>query len=193
MIYWPEETTWDDNAASSVRRNRITFMRYLYARRTVPSHEADLPYVACRYLTKIADQVVCLLSDDHAQAIVWRNEVEPEDEDMDDDDDDRLFTFEVSKTNEQEEGITSRPGFTVRGSTGCGFVRLILMLSQLTSAYFSARVPPADSDIDPMLLRPRVAAGETQQGLLTAEYVPAQERRQTMSESYSTYRLKNTL
>ena len=39
-----------------------------------------------------------------------------DDEDMDEDDDDRLFAFEVSKTNEQEEGITSRPGFTVRDS-----------------------------------------------------------------------------
>ena len=32
VIYWPEETTWDDNAASSVRRNRITFMRYFRLR-----------------------------------------------------------------------------------------------------------------------------------------------------------------
>jgi len=27
VIYWPEETTWDDNAVSSVKRNRVTFMR----------------------------------------------------------------------------------------------------------------------------------------------------------------------
>lgn len=27
IVYWPEDTTWDDNAVSSVRRNRITFMR----------------------------------------------------------------------------------------------------------------------------------------------------------------------
>ena|SRR6266576_2455655 len=27
LIYWPEDTTWDDSAASSVRRNRVTFMR----------------------------------------------------------------------------------------------------------------------------------------------------------------------
>ena len=57
-----------------------------------------------------------MLSDEHAQAIIWRDEVESDDEDMDEDDDDRLFAFEVSKTNEQEEGITSRPGFTVRDS-----------------------------------------------------------------------------
>ena len=28
VIYWPEDTTWDENAASSVQRNRVTFMRY---------------------------------------------------------------------------------------------------------------------------------------------------------------------
>jgi hypothetical protein len=27
MIYWPEDATWDDSAASSVCRNRVTFMR----------------------------------------------------------------------------------------------------------------------------------------------------------------------
>ena len=27
VIYWPEDTTWCDSATSSVRRNRITFMR----------------------------------------------------------------------------------------------------------------------------------------------------------------------
>ena len=112
VIYWPEETTWDDDAASSVRRNRITFMRYFCLR--VRAHD-QLPHVACRYLTKITDQVVCLLADEHAQAIIWRDEVESDDEDTDEDEDDRLFAFEVSKTNEQEEGITSRPGFTVRG------------------------------------------------------------------------------
>jgi hypothetical protein len=27
IIYWPEDSTWDDSAASSVSRNRVTFMR----------------------------------------------------------------------------------------------------------------------------------------------------------------------
>lgn len=38
------------------------------------------------------------------------------DEDDDDDQVDCLFTFEVTKTNEQEENVVSRPGITVRGS-----------------------------------------------------------------------------
>ena len=28
VVYWPEETTWNDDAVSSVKRNRVTFMRY---------------------------------------------------------------------------------------------------------------------------------------------------------------------
>ena len=28
VLYWPEDTTWDDHASSTVQRNRVTFMRY---------------------------------------------------------------------------------------------------------------------------------------------------------------------
>ena len=28
VLYWPEDTTWNDQAVSSVQRNRVTFMRY---------------------------------------------------------------------------------------------------------------------------------------------------------------------
>jgi hypothetical protein len=27
VLYWPQETTWDDSAVDSIRRNRVTFMR----------------------------------------------------------------------------------------------------------------------------------------------------------------------
>ena len=27
VIYWPEDTTWDDDAVSAVRKNRVTFIR----------------------------------------------------------------------------------------------------------------------------------------------------------------------
>ena len=56
-----------------------------------------------RYLTKLCDQLVCLLSAEHSQAIVWGDEV-----------DDRVYDFMVTKTNEQEENVTARLGFTVR-------------------------------------------------------------------------------
>jgi hypothetical protein len=31
IIFWPEDTTWNDDAISSVQRNRVTFMRYSLA------------------------------------------------------------------------------------------------------------------------------------------------------------------
>lgn len=47
---------------------------------------------------------------------MWAGEVQEELEidGEDDDQGDRLFTFEVTKTNEQEENVVSRPGITVR-------------------------------------------------------------------------------
>ncbi|KAI0751604.1 hypothetical protein C8Q80DRAFT_1158354 [Daedaleopsis nitida] len=148
VIYWPEDLTWDDNAPSSVRRNRITFMRYL---------------------KQITDQVVCLLSDEHAQAIVWRDDIgnSEDDDDREDEDDDRLFSFEVSKTHEQNEGAISRAGFQVT----------------LNSSSI-----PADAS-----LRPRLAAGETQQGVLTVSNVPAYRVEKSSSEQYTFHRLKETL
>jgi hypothetical protein len=47
------------------------------------------------------------------QSIVWNDDSETEAMDIDDEPSDRLFSFEVSKTNEQEEGVTVRPGFNV--------------------------------------------------------------------------------
>ncbi|KAF8306077.1 hypothetical protein DL93DRAFT_2172249 [Clavulina sp. PMI_390] len=55
VIFWPEYTTWDDNAISTVKRNRVTFMRYL---------------------TKLADQVVSLMAKEHSDTLVWDDEKE---------------------------------------------------------------------------------------------------------------------
>ena len=33
VLYWPEDTTWNDQAVSTVQRNRVTFMRYDYSLR----------------------------------------------------------------------------------------------------------------------------------------------------------------
>ncbi|KAG1848258.1 hypothetical protein F4604DRAFT_1935471 [Suillus subluteus] len=95
LVYWPEDSTWNDSAPSSVRCNRVTFMRYLM---------------------KMGDQVTALISPEHARSIVC-NDQEGEDVIMDPDEDhdesSRLLTFEVAKTNEQEEAVNSPPGFKV--------------------------------------------------------------------------------
>ena len=66
-----------------------------------------------RYLTKIVDQLYCLVSSDHASSLVWTGDVQ-EALEIDDDEADSLFTFEVMKTNEQEDNVVPQQGFTVR-------------------------------------------------------------------------------
>lgn len=55
------------------------------------------------------------MSHKYAQDIVWAEDVGSSETamDIDDDESDRLFTFEVAKTNEQEENVTCQPGFNV--------------------------------------------------------------------------------
>ncbi|KAJ7781844.1 hypothetical protein DFH07DRAFT_389440 [Mycena maculata] len=145
VIYWPEDTTWDDNANPAISRNRETFMRYL---------------------TKICDQVTCLISEEHAQSIVWSGDSdgavttsnsEPS----------RLFKFKVAKTKEQEEGVTPRPGF------------------EISTALARADQQQLSSTIDPAKLMPKLIGGETRQGLLTTKYMPAGLRETSLDGNYS--------
>jgi hypothetical protein len=64
------------------------------------------------YLMKLCDQVLCLISEKHADKLVWKTYA---DQGMADEDEDteRLFSFKVSKTNEQEESVNWRAGFEV--------------------------------------------------------------------------------
>ncbi|KAI0247518.1 hypothetical protein BJV78DRAFT_1380231 [Lactifluus subvellereus] len=132
VLYWPEDTTWNDQAVTSVQRNRVTFMRYL---------------------TKLCDQLVCLLSAEHSQAIAW------DDEDKDDDhvsthseESDNvnwLHYVEVVKANDQEENVAARPGFTMSS-------RLLVKQPRMR--------------LDPKILSPRLLHGETVQGFMTANF-----------------------
>ncbi|KAH9991344.1 hypothetical protein BJV77DRAFT_1068323 [Russula vinacea] len=132
VIYWPEDSTWDDSAASPVCRNRVTFMRYL---------------------TKMCDQVVVLLSAEHSASIVWG------DEDSD-----------AESRNEQEETAVSRPGFQVILS----FVRRksISDLSKMNSFHISHYAIPTNCVLTPSSFVPGLFHGETAQGFWTVTYVP---------------------
>ncbi|KAF8491332.1 hypothetical protein F5888DRAFT_1057818 [Russula emetica] len=143
VLYWPEDTTWNDQAVSTVQRNRVTFMRYL---------------------TKLCDQIVCLLSSEHSQAIVWGDE-DDDDVSIDSDNDDsgRLYDFVVAKTNDQEENVVARPGFT------------------MDSSLFVDQRPPPRIHVDHKNLSPRLLYGETVQGFMTAEFKQAE----TLVEKFS--------
>ncbi|KAK0446849.1 hypothetical protein EV421DRAFT_1707267 [Armillaria borealis] len=145
VIYWPEDTTWNDDAIPAVKRNRVTFMRYL---------------------TKVCDQLVCMISPKQAASLVWNETAEATSMDLDDNTD-RLFTFEVHKTNEQEENVTS------------------------------PHIAPAVLDnvpVEASLLRPRMLTGEASQAFVTAKYKPPQQRKVAIGKQvYNAIRLESLL
>ncbi|KAF8837464.1 hypothetical protein BDN67DRAFT_983236 [Paxillus ammoniavirescens] len=128
LFYWPQPGTWDDSAAPSVRRNRVTFMRYL---------------------TKMCDQVVALISSEHAQTIVWNEK----------DKWDRMLTFEVAQTNDQES-VTVREGFKAfsdrialpeshaPGSTNTDSVKPFLLFGETSQGFMTVRYQEAKHIID---------------------------------------------
>ena len=63
----------------------------MFPSRLIALESSDPP----RYLTKLCDQIVCLLSSEHSQAIVWGGE------------------YDVAKTDDEEDNVVARPGFTV--------------------------------------------------------------------------------
>ncbi|PCH41519.1 hypothetical protein WOLCODRAFT_163166 [Wolfiporia cocos MD-104 SS10] len=154
-IYWPEDTTWDDKPMPSARRNRTTFMRYLM---------------------KISDQVVALISEDDAAKIIWQEEIEDIQEKRpdDDDDDERLFTFEVTKTLEQEENAVARPGFSME-------IPPELLHSQVES----------DAPSNSTLLKALLVPGDTAQGLLSVAYKQAESRHFSITDSMNPLRLRS--
>jgi len=86
----------------------------------VPSVRAiqlKLVHTSCRFLTKLCDQVVALISDQHSEKLVFNSDTEHADVDFGDsdavDDFDRLFHFEVQQTRQQEETATASIGFKV--------------------------------------------------------------------------------
>ncbi|KAI0058500.1 hypothetical protein BV25DRAFT_1964893 [Artomyces pyxidatus] len=160
VLYWPEDTTWNDSAVSSIRRNRATFMRYL---------------------TKICDQVVSLISADHSETLVWKDDHDDDDDDdgsmdIENDDSDRLFTFEVAKTNEQEENVTSRQGFTI------------------TSQSITKREPPRECKADPANFTPVLLRGEKVQGFFVPIFIPSEiNRKRFYNQDTSKFQIKESL
>ncbi|KAH8977860.1 hypothetical protein EDB86DRAFT_3157188 [Lactarius hatsudake] len=135
VVYWPEDTTWDDHAASHIQRNRITFMRYL---------------------SKLCDQLICLLSSEHSSAIVWSRDDDGADGGDGDDDTDsnRFYQFEVAKRKDQEENVVVREGF-------------------MMSSPFVSQVPRPGVDANSSAFRPALLHGEKVQGFMTTAFFPA--------------------
>ncbi|KAI9455147.1 hypothetical protein BJY52DRAFT_1188514 [Lactarius psammicola] len=149
VVYWPEDTTWDDRAASPVQRNRVTFMRYL---------------------SKLCDQLICLLSSEHSRVIIWSEDDDGTDKEGDDDDSDgastdsekgdssRVYHFKVAKTKDQEENVVIRGGF------------------MMSSPLIINQAPPPGVDTDPRAFCPALLHGEKVQGFMTTTFTADQIR-----------------
>ena len=148
---------------------------------------------SCRYLNKLCDQLVCLLSSEHSKALVWHHDdndkanKESKGESDDDDEDGastdseksnsgRFVSFEVAKTNDQEENVAVRAGFVVRHSVAYGCVTSVTQIFvryKMNSPLLVDQAPPPDSDTYPKLLFPALLHGEKVQGFMTATFMQA--------------------
>ena len=91
-------------------------MRHSYG--TYTRQLSDMTYSSClfRFLTKLSDQVVALISDEHSANLVFQDDTSGPCLDLDVDtvdDSDRLFDFEVEQTSQQDETAGAAEGFKV--------------------------------------------------------------------------------
>jgi hypothetical protein len=145
-----------------------------------------------RYLTKICDQLVCLLSSTHSKAIVLRDD----DEDRDDTslnsenaDSDRLFDLILVKKSDQQDDILARQGFTVCYPRLKSFAVLTSIIAhrQMNSSRLVGQLSPK-IHIKPSVLPPRLLHGETTQGFMTGEFKPAKATSEPFSHDYQSAR-----
>ena len=96
--------------------------------------------------------------------------------DSDNDDSGRLYDFVVAKTNDQEENVIARPGFTVRSLCGNFLFALTQLFSHLEmgSPLLADQLPRPGIHADHKDLSPRLLYGEIVQGFMTAEFKKAE-------------------
>lgn len=156
----------------------------------VPRFHVFIDIHALRYLTKLCDQVVSLISDEHANALEWGDESEDIASELDDEMD-RMFAFQVSKTNEQEENVIVRQGFEV-----CSHRPNINMDPDNRNQVNHPRLQTQNIDdhaIDPSMVAPRLVPGETASGFMTAIYQAPRMQPKSMDESITSTYLRDVM
>ncbi|KAG8732984.1 hypothetical protein FRC11_009539 [Ceratobasidium sp. 423] len=99
LLYWPESETWDDQqsaetVSNTLRRNRETFMRFL---------------------TKLCDQTIALVSSSQAEAFVWESTAQSNvpGSQRGNDARSRMEEFHVLELDEQDDDVVASPGFEI--------------------------------------------------------------------------------
>lgn len=145
-----------------------------------------------RYLTKIADQIIVLISDEHADCLTLATQSAFTDGD-EEDAGDRMFAFEVAKTLEEDENVTASPGFRVY-QLYCLTCDADHGLQTSFVCNESNRYVPQHPDVTIDGLSPRLVSGDTCIGLMSTSYKPARPVVTEMPYTiYSATRLRGTL
>ncbi|GBC07438.1 hypothetical protein RclHR1_07470003 [Rhizophagus clarus] len=90
IVHWPEIGCYEENAPSQRKKNMANLHRYL---------------------TKLTDHQLCLMSDKDLESFDWNMDNSDDDSD---DDDDTCYEFEVKKSQEEQEDFNIYPGFEVK-------------------------------------------------------------------------------
>ncbi|CAI2161360.1 13694_t:CDS:10 [Funneliformis geosporum] len=88
VIHWPEVECYEENGSSQRKKNMTNLHRYL---------------------TKLTDHQLCLMSDKDLQSFDWKLDKS----DDDSDDDEASYEYEVKKSQEEQENFKIYPGFKV--------------------------------------------------------------------------------
>ena len=157
----------------------------------------DLP----RYLSKLCDQLVCLLSSEHSIAIAWGDDDDGADTEGDDDDSDgtstdsekdesnRFYHFEVAKTKDQEENVVVREGFMVRrqyNTVHSPAITSFPIRHKMASPLIVDQAPPPGMNTDPRAFCPALLHGEKVQGFMTTTFLPARTVVKPFTYEYQT-------
>ncbi|GES77127.1 hypothetical protein GLOIN_2v1781563 [Rhizophagus clarus] len=86
VIHWPEIGCYEENASSKLKKNNINLHRYL---------------------TKLTDHQLCLMSDKDLERFDWNHLNSYSDDDL-------CYEFEVKKSQEEQEDFKMYPGFEVK-------------------------------------------------------------------------------
>ena len=151
-------------------------------------------------MSKLCDQLVCLLSSEHSRAIAWGDDDGGTDTEGDDDSDgastdsekgdsSRFYHFEVAKTKDQEENVVIREGFMVRQQYDNVLsvkVTSLPVRRKMSSPLIANQAPPPGCDIDPSVFHPVLLHGEKVQGFMTTTFLPARTNVEPFSYDHQT-------
>ncbi|RUS35157.1 hypothetical protein BC938DRAFT_475101 [Jimgerdemannia flammicorona] len=162
VIHWPERGSFAENASADKKKNMINLHRYL---------------------CKLTDRQVCLMTEDDVASFIWMDEDNDDCTVLDESgDNDTCFEFEVQSTQEQKEDFTYREGFQARIQLDAIDIRI----PKLPNSQESHRSPDVD-------LSPEIIESIHHQTLATKYYIPASTIYPTVRETLSSTALQKKL